>query len=53
MPLRIQTRRILFFFELNGDGNPSDPSNASLHAWLQENDDEEEDAEDEDYEPSD
>lgn len=41
------------FFELNGDGNPSDPSNASLHAWLQENDDEEEDAEDEDYEPSD
>ncbi|XP_042233181.1 DDB1- and CUL4-associated factor 1-like isoform X2 [Homarus americanus] len=39
------------YFELNGDGNPSDPSNASLSAWLQEND-EEEDAEDEDYEPS-
>ncbi|XP_069954459.1 DDB1- and CUL4-associated factor 1 isoform X2 [Cherax quadricarinatus] len=41
------------YFELNGDGNPSDPSNASLSAWLQENDDEEEeDAEDEDYEPT-
>ncbi|XP_045592947.1 DDB1- and CUL4-associated factor 1 isoform X3 [Procambarus clarkii] len=40
------------YFELNGDGNPADPSNASLSAWLQENDEEEEDAEDEDYEPS-
>lgn len=40
------------YFELNGEGNASESPNASLIAWLQENDNEEDDAEDEDYEPS-